>query len=164
VPVNLLPEEGRGHDEGLSVLTVVLAAVTMLLVLVWGGSAIVKDYLLRSDVRARLEAAEPQVKEARGLQDEITELRRQLDILVAGQDRRVTALLKELSDMVPADAYLTSLNLRGDRLTLDGQARSASDIITALEKSKHLKNVSFTSPITRTGDKERFSLTAELER
>lgn len=164
VPVNLLPEEGRARDEGLSVVTIVLAAMTLLLVTLWGTSAIVKDYLLRNEVRAQVEAIAPQVKEARALQDQISELRRQLDILVAGQDRRVTALLKELSDVVPADAYLTSLNLRGDRLTLDGFARSASDLITALEKSKHFKNVSFTSPTTRTGDKERFSLVAELER
>jgi general secretion pathway protein L len=164
VPVNLLPEEGRAHDEGLSVVTIVLAAMTLVLVTLWGTSAIVKDYLLRNQVRAQVESIAPQVAEARALQDEISELRKQLDVLVAGQDRRVTALLKELSEVVPADAYLTSLNMRSDRLTLDGFARSASDLISALEKSKHFKNVSFTSPTTRTGDKERFSLVAELER
>ena len=41
-------------------------------------------------------------------------------------------------------------------------ARSASDLIAALEKSKHFKNVSFTSPTTRSGDKDRFSLSAEV--
>ena len=41
-------------------------------------------------------------------------------------------------------------------------ARSASDIITALEKSKRFKNVTFSSPTTKQGDKERFALSAEV--
>ena len=89
---------------------------------------------------------------------------KQINVLDPGHERRVTVLLKELTDIIPADAYLTAFNLRGDRLTLDGFARSASDLITALEKSKHYKNVSFTSPTTRTGDKDRFSLVAEIEK
>src|SRR5439155_644381 len=56
------------------------------------------------------------------------------------------------------------MNLLAGRLTLDGMAHSASDLIAALEKSKHFKNVTFTSPTTRSGDKDRFSLTAEVER
>jgi len=162
VPVNLLPVEGRrGADEGLSLATVVLVAVLGVLLLVWGGSALVKDELNRRHVRDELARVEPQVKEVKALQNENDDLRRQLQIL-SGEEKRVTALLKELSDVIPADAYLTSMNLRGGRLTLDGMARSASDLIAQLEKSKHFKSVSFTSPTTRSGDKDRFSLTAEV--
>jgi general secretion pathway protein L len=138
--------------------------LTAVLLLVWGGSALIKEELMRRQVRAELAAVAPQVREVKALQNEVSELRTQADILTAGQEQRVAGLLKELSDVVPPDAYLTTFNLRNDRLTLDGFARSASDIITALEKSKHFKNVTFTSPTTRTGDKERFSLVAEVER
>lgn len=165
VPLNLLPaEDRRGYDEGLSLATIVLVALTAVLLLVWGGSALIKEELMRRQVRAELAAVAPQVREVKALQNEVSELRTQADILTAGQEQRVAGLLKELSDVVPPDAYLTTFNLRNDRLTLDGFARSASDIITALEKSKHFKNVTFTSPTTRTGDKERFSLVAEVER
>jgi general secretion pathway protein L len=163
--VNLLPVEGRrGYDEGLSLVTVVLVALLGVLLLVWGGSALVKSELLRRQVKEKLAAVEPQVQEVRALQDQIARDRRQLDILVGGQDRRAIAILKELSDLVPADAHLTSVNLRSGQLTLDGFARSASDLISALDKSKHFKNVHFTSPTTKTGDKERFALVAELEK
>jgi len=165
VPVNLLPAEGRRlSDEGLSLVTVVLVALLGVLLLVWGGSALVKDELIRRQVRDDLAAVGPQVKQVKALEDEIAEMRRQLDILTGGQDRRATVLLKELSEIVPTDAYLTALNLRGGRLTMDGFAHSASDLIAALEKSKHFKNVSFTSPTTKAGDKDRFSLVAEIER
>ncbi len=164
VPVNLLPAEGRRREEGLSIATVVMVALAGVLLLVWGASAIVKDELLRRQVETELAAIEPQRREATQLQDEIAELRKQIDILTAGQDQRVTVLMKELTDIIPADAYLTSLNLRAGRLTIEGSARSASDLISALEKSKYFRNVSFTSPTTKAGDKERFSIVAEVEK
>jgi Tfp pilus assembly protein PilN len=165
VPVNLLPAEGRRlSDEGLSLVTVVLVAVLGVLLLVWGGSALVKDELIRRQVRDELAAVGPKVKQVKALEDEIAEMHRQLDILTGGQDRRATLLLKELSEIVPTDAFLSALNLRGGRLTMDGFAHSASDLIAALEKSKHFKNVSFTSPTTKAGDKDRFSLVAEIDR
>ena len=164
VPVNLLPAEGRrGAEEGLSLATVVLVAVLGVLLLVWGGSALVKDELTRRHVRDELARVEPQVKEVKALQNEIEDLRHQIQTL-SGEGKRVTVLLAELSDVVPTDAYLSAVNLRAGRLTLDGMARSASDLIAALEKSKHFKNVSFTSPTTRSGDKDRFSLVAEVEK
>ena len=162
VPVNLLPVEGRrGADEGLSLTTVVLVALTALLLLVWGGSALVKDALLRRQLQTQLESIEPQVREVKALQADVERLQRELDTLSEGLEPRITPLLKDLTELVPNDAYLTGLNLRGDKLSIDGQARSASDLITALEKSKHFKNVTFSSPTTKQGDKERFSIVAE---
>jgi general secretion pathway protein L len=161
VPLNLLPAEGRGVDEGLSLTTVVLVALTALLLLVWGGSALIKDALLHRQLQAQLEAIEPQVREVKALQAEIEGLQREIDTLSEGQEPRLTPLLKDLTELVPNDAYLTGLNVRGGKLTLDGQARSASDLITALEKSKRFKNVTFSSPTTKQGDKERFSIVAE---
>jgi hypothetical protein len=163
VDVNLLPAELReAFDEGPSIATWILLAASVVLLLVWGGSVIAKDLLLKRELAARLEAIKPEVNQVKEVQTEIDDLQRQVDILGPLHEGRVTTLLKDLTDLIPSDAYLTSLNLRGSRLTLDGHARSASDIITALEKSKRFKNVTFSSPTTRQGDKERFSLSAEV--
>jgi general secretion pathway protein L len=160
--LNLLPEENRqAFDEGPSIVTWVLLVASAILLVVWGASGMVKDALLLRELEARFAAAEPDVREVKTIQNDIDQLQRQVDVL-SSQEGRVTTLLKELSELIPPDAYLTSMNLRGGRLTLDGQARSASDIITALEKSKRFKNVTFSSPTTRQGDKERFALTAEV--
>ncbi|MFN8543066.1 MAG: PilN domain-containing protein [Candidatus Binatia bacterium] len=165
VAINLLPEEGRRlGDQGLSLATVVLTAVVVLLAVVWGASALVKDAMLRRQVTEQLAQIDPQVREVRAIEDQIESMQKQIDILTGNQDERVIVLLKEVTDLVPADAYLTSLNLRNGRMTIDGQARSASELITALEKSKHFRNVSFTSPTTRVGDKERFTIVAEVAR
>jgi len=165
VPVNLLPEEERhGYDEGLSLGTVILVVLSALLLLVWGGSALVKDAMLRRELQAQLEAIEPQVQQVKKLQNEVDRLQKEIDTLSEGQDPQITPLMKELTELIPTDAHLTGLNLRGGRLTIDGLARSASDLITALGKSKRFKNVNFASPTTKQGDKERFSIVAEVVR
>lgn len=164
VPVNLLPTEGRLRDEGISLTTIVLFALAGVLLLVWGGSALLKDELLRRQLRDELAARAPQVEEAKNTQSEIEDYRHQLEILAPAQERRVTVILKELSDLIPQDAHLTSLNMRQERLTLEGLARSASELVPALDKSKLFRNVSFSSPTTKTGDKERFTLTLEVEK
>jgi len=165
VAVNLLPAEERGgHDEGISLATIILVALSALLVLVWGGSALVKDALLRRQLQAQLESIEPQVREVKKLQADVDQLQKEIDTLSEGLEPQVTPLMKELTELIPSDAYLTGLNLRSGRLTLDGQARSASDLITALGKSKRFKNVNFASPTTKQGDKERFSIVAEVVR
>jgi general secretion pathway protein L len=163
VGLNLLPTENReAFDEGPSIATWVLLIASVVLLVVWGASAMVKDAMLRRQVEARLAEVEPDVREVRTIQDEIDALQRQVEILGVAGEGRVTTLLKELTELIPPDAYLTTMALRGNRLTLDGQARSASDIITSLEKSKRFKNVAFSSPTTKQGDKERFALTAEV--
>lgn len=162
VPVNLLPEEGRRADEGLSVATVFLFGAAIVLAIFWGISGIVKDVMLRNQVEAQIAELAPQVKEVRAIQAEIDDLTRQLDVLRGAQGRRVTEVLKELSDLIPTDGYLTAFNLRNDRVTLEGQARSFSEILAALEKSKRFKEVKSVSPTTRIGDKERFSIQAEV--
>jgi general secretion pathway protein L len=165
VPLNLLPAEERsGYDEGLSLATVILVALSALLLLVWGGSTLVKDAMLRRQLQTQIEAIDPQVRAVKQVQADVDRLQKEIDTLSAGQEPQVTPLVRELTDLIPADAYLTGFNLRGGRLTLDGQARSASDLITALGKSKRFKNVGFASPTTKQGDKERFSITAEVVR
>ena len=77
VPVNLLPAEGRlPSDEGISLTTIVLVALAGVLLLVWGGSALVKDELLRRQLRDELAAvARRRSRRRRALQDEIADCR-----------------------------------------------------------------------------------------
>ena len=164
VPVNLLPAEGRLRDEGISLTTIVLVAAAGVLLLVWGASALIKDELLRRQLRDQIAARAPQVEEAKNTQAEIADYRHQLDVLAPAQERRAIVLLKELSDLIPQDAHLTSVNMRQERITLEGLARSASELVPALDKSKLFRNVSFSSPTTKVGDKERFTLTLEVEK
>jgi len=165
VPVNLLPaEERRGTEEGISLATLALVGLMALLLVVWGASALIKDQLLLRTVNAQVVEMQPRIEEVRRLQDEIASLQSQIEILSEGDDFQATELVRELTELIPTDAYLTTLTLREGRVTMDGHAKSASDIITALDKAKRFKKVRFSSPTTRAGDRERFALVAEVAR
>jgi general secretion pathway protein L len=72
--------------------------------------------------------------------------------------------LKELTDKIPSDAYLTTLRYRNNRIEMDGFATKSSELIQILESSPLFRNAQFTSPITQgQGGQERFSIVAEIE-
>lgn len=163
VDVNLLPaEQRRGGEDGMSLATIAMTGLVAVLLLVLGASTVVKDELLYRSVTGRLQALMPQVERVRALQDELEALETRLATLEEGQDRRIVDLVETVTELVPTSAYLTTLSFRRGRLTMDGQATSASEVLTALEKSRQFKNVSFSSPTTRAGDRERFALSAEV--
>jgi Tfp pilus assembly protein PilN len=165
VPLNLLPaDQRRAAEEGPSLATMGLTGLVAVLALVFAFSALVKQRLMLRDVEAQVAQLQPKVSEVHQLQDEIDHLQEQLKVLSSGEDVRATRVLRDLSELVPKEAYLTTLTLRQGKVTMDGQATLASDLISTLEKSKRFRQVQFSSPTTRAGDKERFALSAEVAR
>ncbi len=71
--------------------------------------------------------------------------------------------LRELTGVIPRDAYLTSFRMRQGKVEIDGFSREASELIPAIEKSKYFSAAQFTSPVTKARDnEERFSLSARI--
>jgi len=73
------------------------------------------------------------------------------------------AVLRELTEIMPNDAWITylALDVRGVELT--GQAGAASTLIPLLENSPRLERVEFASPVTRGRDREQFRIRAAWE-
>jgi Tfp pilus assembly protein PilN len=163
--LNLLPpEERRAVEEGAPVLTFLCAAVLVVVMLVWLASAMFTDYRIAGKLHAELEALEPQIRQVHRNEEEAKEVRDRLALLTQGDRRRIGVLLKDLTEAVPESAYLSTFRLRNDRVELEGFAKSASDLVPLLEKSRHFRNAQFTSPVTKVqNNQERFSLTTEIE-
>jgi len=164
VGVNLLPEEHRpGLQEGLFVPLLLLVAVVVLAI-VYEGSVIVRDEVARRTLAHRVEELEPQVATVRAQEAEARKLQARIATLTADQDRRMVEYLKELTDRIPTDAYLTTMRYRNGRIEIDGFANKASELIQILESSPLFRNVQFTSPTTAgQAGQERFSIVAEVE-
>ena len=162
--LNLLPpEEQRAGEERAPLLTFLLAALVVLVTAVWLVSAMVKDYRISTQLHDELASLEPAVREVHENESAAKELRDKLKVLTQG-DGRVLTFLHELTEVIPPEAYLSTFRVRNDRAELEGFARSASDLVPLLEKSKRFKNAQFTSPVTKVhGGLERFSLTTEIE-
>jgi Tfp pilus assembly protein PilN len=164
VDINLLPaEDRRGLQEGLFVPLLLMVAIVVLAI-VYGGSVIVRDEMTRRALAREIEELEPQVAVVKQQETDLRKFQGQLTTLTETQDRRTVQFLKELTDKIPTDAYLTTLRYRNNRIEMDGFANKSSELIQIIESSPLFRNAQFTSPITPgQGGQERFSIVAEVE-
>jgi Tfp pilus assembly protein PilN len=163
VDIDLLPAEHRPVQEGLLV-PLLLMVVAVVLALVYGGSIIVRDEITRRALAHEAEELEPQVAAIKKQEADVRRFQGQIATLTENQERRTVQFLKELTDKIPPDAYLTTLRYRNNRVEMDGFANKSSELIQILENSPLFKNAQFTSPITQgQGGQERFSIVAEVE-
>jgi general secretion pathway protein L len=72
-------------------------------------------------------------------------------------------VMRELTELLPNDAWLTLLSLDAKGAELTGQANTASALIPLLENSPRFERVEFASPVTRGRDREQFRIQAAWE-
>ena len=163
-PLNLLPlENRRSGGEGAPVLTFFLAAALALVTGMWLFGSMVQDYRIRGQLDGELAALAPQLREIREQEKEAQVLAENLQILQGSGQVQATVYLRELTRIIPVDAYLTSFRMRNGKVEIDGFSREASELIPAIEKSKYFSAAQFTSPVTKAqNNEERFSLSARI--
>ena len=106
--------------------------------------------------------------EVRAVERVARELERKRQLLVTLEKIGTGALqplpvLRELTDVLPSDAWVTYLAFDAKGLELTGQAGAASTLIPLLENSPRLERVEFASPVTRGRDREQFRIRAAWE-
>ncbi|MCI0548098.1 MAG: PilN domain-containing protein [Candidatus Rokubacteria bacterium] len=164
--LNLLPPEVRPRTwstgQLVTAATVAVTAVLGLAVLLAQAHQ-EQRYLDRLSVAIR--ALDPEVREVERLANEVGQKKRVLGALRAAATGGIRPLpfLRELTDALPSDAWLSALTLDPKGVEMTGQANAASQLIPLLEASPWLERVEFTSPVTRGRDKEQFRLKAVWE-
>lgn len=105
--------------------------------------------------------------EVRAVEQTLQDLERKRRLLATIQSLESTMrpllVLRELTDLIPSDAWLTTVSLDAKGLELTGQAAAASSLIPVLENSPRLERVEFASPVTRGREKEQFRIRAAWE-
>jgi len=106
--------------------------------------------------------------EVRIVERVLGELERKRALLAAVQSIEASVVrplpvLRELTEILPGDAWLTMLSFDTKGVELTGQAAQASALIPVLENSPLLERVEFASPVTRGRDKEQFRIRAAWE-
>src|SRR5262249_38835797 len=164
---NLLPDELRPRP---SPWPLAATAALALLALAIGAAipavAFVKERRALAVLEARIARLAPEVQRAERAAAHVERARRELAPLRSfeGQGLHPLPLLRELTDTLPADAWLTNLSVDRSGLELGGFANAASQLIPLLEASPTLERVEFTSPVTKGRDREQFRLHANWER
>jgi Tfp pilus assembly protein PilN len=108
----------------------------------------------------------PEVQRAERRLADVERARREIATLRDFEARGLHPLpvLRELTDTIPGDAWLTNFSADRNGLELGGFANAASQLIPLLEASPSLERVEFTSPVTKGRDREQFRLRASWER
>jgi len=163
--VNVLPAESRAHREKLlSPLTLVFVGCILVLSLVWAASVMIQDRRALNQVRDQIHALAPAVRQVQDDEAVAHRLQAQLQTLRSETRIRLTPLLKDMSERIPQEVYLTNFQFRNGKVELTGVARSgsASDLVGALEASPCLQDVAPKAPFKTTGKGETFTLAAQV--
>jgi Tfp pilus assembly protein PilN len=165
-PLNLLPVETRPWAPSRAQLvTAGMVAVTALLALGLAFTHTIKVERYLGRLTQEIRRLEPEAKAVEGLAAELARKRRILSALEAvGQDRiRALPVLHELTETLPTGSWLQALTMDRQGVELTGQSDAASTLIPLLESSARLERVEFTSPVTKTQNKEQFRIRAGWE-
>jgi Tfp pilus assembly protein PilN len=161
--LNLLPPEMRPRTFSTEqVATAGIAVLTALLGLALLVGQGYQQHRYATKLSHAIRALDPEVKSVEALSAELTRKRHLLETIhsVEQSDVRALSILRELTERIPADAWLRTLTMDKQGVEITGQATAANQLIPLLENSPSLTRVEFTAPVTKAGDKEQFRIRA----
>jgi Tfp pilus assembly protein PilN len=166
-PLELLPSAVRPRRlTRQQTFTVGMAAATAVLAIVALLAPGWREQRHLNRIDAEIARLDPDVKAVdRVLRD--LERKRKLLAIVDGVESagvRPLPVLRELTEILPNDAWLTTVSLDAKGVELTGAAAAASALIPVLENSPRFERVEFSSPVTRGRDnREQFRIRASWE-
>lgn len=115
-----------------------------------------------ASVTRSIRSLDQEIRSVEALIEAVEKKRRLLSTLksVEGSGTRPLPILREITEILPADAWLTSLTVDSKGIELTGQASAANQLIPLLENSPLLRNAEFASPVTKGREKEQFRIRA----
>jgi Tfp pilus assembly protein PilN len=165
--LNLLPAalQPWAPSRGLLV-TAGMVAVIAILGLTLSLVHVVRTERYLGRVAEEIRRLESEAKAVDGLAEQLARKRRVLGALASADEGRVPALpvLRELTETLPAGAWLQALTVDRQGVELTGQADGASALVPLLEASSWLERAELTSPVTKTQSKEQFRIRAVWEK
>lgn len=166
--VNLLPHDRRlpRRDPWMRVDLALAAAMSVLIAaLLWNvlDRHRAAATTLRQDIATLRAGAETAMR----LRDGLTGSLQAANFLGrrSAEQPALAELLADLTRRLPDDTWLEHLGLEGGRLTLEGQSADAAALVSGLQASPQLREVSLGNVVRvdARGDRDRFTLTATVE-
>lgn len=164
---NLIPERFKPQgDKWVEMLTIGLSSAilaTLILILV------LPVWMTRTEamkVQAELRKTTKAAKEVEDMREQAEKLLHQAQFL---QEKKrsepiLVDALDELTRVIPDDTWLNGLQYANHRVVIQGQSPSASVLLKQIEGSRHFKDVSFVSPVTKDAGNnlERFQIAFDV--
>ena len=165
--INFVPELLRKKpDRTTSHIMYGLIGLNLLLLLVWLGAGMVRHKVTAANYNKEISRLKKIVHDLPQLEKNVQGAEEKINILNSFQHNRplTVDIVKELTRIIPASAWLDNFNLKDMTVEIEGKADSASDLIPLLESSPFFRDATFLSTISRTREgKEKFKIQLRLE-
>ncbi len=163
--INLLPRSIRRRQMLNSYLMYGGIVFFILSLLVVPVSKLAGQKRHLSKIESRIEGISHQADDLIRLREESRQILDRMEAMAEMKKAQHPALniLSELTESIPESAWLMSLVLSNKEVTIQGDAESATSVMEAVENSPMFNGVRFTSPVTRSGNRENFTLKAEVQ-
>lgn len=167
VPVNLLPLELRTiSSRAVYVPTIVLGVILALLT---GGLLLRQawmDQRYLGLLASELAGLEPRAKQMAVLDRKIAEASERMQLLngYRKQTKADLDIVLELTQMLPAPAWIMSLQIDPAQVVIGGESEQADTLLKKLDASPRLMGSEFTMPLARTSSGEIFRIKSDRER
>jgi Tfp pilus assembly protein PilN len=166
-PLELLPSAVRPRRlTRPQAFTVGMAAATALLAIIALLAPGWREQRRLNRIDTEIARLDPDVKTVDRVLRDLERKRKLLSTIdgVEAAGVRPLPVLRELTEILPNDAWLTTVSLDAKGVELTGAASAASTLIPLLENSPRLERVEFSSPVTRGRDnREQFRIRAAWE-
>jgi Tfp pilus assembly PilM family ATPase/Tfp pilus assembly protein PilN len=169
--INLLPAELRIRQKRWAYIpTIILGLCIAALLAGFGFRGMVQQKMLIDELDKQISALEAPTARVRDLRTRMTDLEKKVAAIegVLNRHDQNLEILRELTEKLPLDTYLTIYRNQDCTFQLQGQSppASSSDLISLLEKSPLLRDVVTTQAMFKnqqTG-KDTFTLSAKCEK
>ncbi len=162
VQMNLMPVHLRKKPNKAGIyLMFVLAGLLVLAGAAWAGSHLMIQRQILKNLDTELARLRTKASAVEAIQVETEQAKRDIAYFrsLRPGNTYVIQVAEELSNIIPADAWLTELKLVENKMSLYGTAESASGLISLLEESSLFEDVEFISAIRKSRDgKEVFRI------
>ncbi len=117
-----------------------------------------------SKIERQIEGMSQEAEELTTLREESARMMNRLEAMAKMKNEYPSAvnILAEITDAVPESAWVSSLRMSGHEVTIEGEAESATSVLESVENSPGFHEVEFRSPVSRSGNMERFTLVAKV--
>lgn len=163
--LNLLPHQPGGTGR-MSLLDRALVGVSALVVAAAIAATLHQQRSATEGLDRQVVAAKGPAEESLALLERLNKIRAQVHFLTERKSKMSLAVevLDELTRLVPDQAYVVQLTLRGNEIELHGFAQDAARVIRLLDRSALFRAPHFLAPITQDPGQgaERFHIAVAL--
>jgi Tfp pilus assembly protein PilN len=166
VDINLMPARLRKKPDKTAIYIMFgLAGLLVMAGVLWAGSHFMKQRQTMEFLDSEMTRLRAEASAVEKIQSETQQIMKNMAYIrsLRPGNAFVVEIAEELSNIIPADAWLTELKIVGNELTLYGAAESASGLISLLEDSQLFEKVGFISAIRKNREgKEAFRIGCKI--